>query len=230
MATSVYERDYYFRDNIRTFRWGAAIAGFFVAIGCQVILMAIGAALGISAASVGGARDVSQGLGIAAGIWMVLSPILSLFLGGLAASYVAKPVTKGAGSFHGVMVWCLATVFGLSVLTAFASIFGAGLTGVAAAGGNAASNQNVQQRIEQESEQFRAQLDQNREELAQTGEKAADVGTGVAWASVFGLLLSLGAAALGGRAGVPTPLEEELPTRRIVQPRPDETETRPDLH
>ena len=238
MATSVYDRDLSLQ-HVRTFRWSAVIAGFFVAIGCQVILTAIGAALGISAASIGGPGDASQGLGIAAGIWMVISPILSLFLGGLAASYVARPFTKGAGGFHGVMVWCLATVFGLYMLSSFAGLLGRSVTGVAGlgaqVGSGAASNeqldaQSVREEFDQQREQLRAEFEQNREQIAQTGEKAADVGTGVAWASVLGLLLSLGAAAIGGRSGVPDVIhdDDDTPRRRIV--RADETEVRPDLH
>lgn len=241
MATSVYDRDLSLHDNSRTFRWGAVIAGFFVAIGAQIILMAIGGALGFSAAAVGGAGEVAQGIGIAAGIWMVLSPIVSLFLGGLAASYVARPITKGSGAFHGVMVWCLATVFGLYILSAFAGMVGRGVTGVAGlgaqVGSGAASNEglnteNIRQEVDEQRQELRAQFEENREELAAAGETAADVGTGVAWASVLGLLLSLGAAVIGGRTGVRDTLQsdpdDDRPSRRIV--RTDDTEVRPDLH
>ncbi|HEX7089184.1 MAG TPA: hypothetical protein VF192_03555 [Longimicrobiales bacterium] len=118
----------------RRMSWGAVFAGFIVAMVVQMILTLLGLAIGL------GAIDLTtgdfSGLGTGAAIWAGLTALISLFVGGLVAGYLAGRLTRGNGMLHGVLVWGLTML-----LTTFALTSGLGtlLGGVFSVTGQAVS-------------------------------------------------------------------------------------------
>src|SRR5262249_40078473 len=77
-------------------------AGVVVAIAVQAILAVLGMAIGLSVAhtQTAGAATSTEGLGVGAGIWWVLTGMISLFLGGWTAGWMAAPLNPSIGGLH----------------------------------------------------------------------------------------------------------------------------------
>lgn len=86
----------------------AVFAGWLVATGIAVLLVAGGLAMGFSAFDAWHAQASAKGIGIGTSIWMVLTWIVSLGLGGMFASWYAAHDDRTIGTLHGVTVWALA--------------------------------------------------------------------------------------------------------------------------
>lgn len=105
-------------------RWGAIFAGTFVAAGMWLLLHVLGMAVGLSAIN---PEDMGtlRGVGIGAGIWTLIAPIIALLVGGLATGRLAGPLDRMTGAIHGAIIWTLATVASISLLwTMLSSIVG----------------------------------------------------------------------------------------------------------
>src|SRR5262245_33254065 len=85
-------------------RWGAVIAGLFFAIGTQLLLALLGVAVGLTAIEPGSATPF-QGLGLGAGVWMAISSLISLFVGGFAASKLSGAIRRADGVLIGILTW-----------------------------------------------------------------------------------------------------------------------------
>jgi hypothetical protein len=90
-----------------TMRWGAIIGGWLVATGIASLMYVAGLALGFSAFDPYNAAATAKGIGIGTAIWMVLTWAVSLFLGGMFASWFDGRADQTVGSLHGVTVWAL---------------------------------------------------------------------------------------------------------------------------
>lgn len=200
MATT-YDRNLDYDDtSIRhRIRWSALFAGVIAAFGTQILLTAIGAALGISAGAIDNSR-VERGVGIGAGIWMILSPIASMFVGGLVAGYFCR--TRRSSALHGGLVWCLTAAIGAFMIGSMAA---SAFSGLASGSGNmmaSLADENARNDLNREISERRDELAGSRQDERALNQ-AGNVGTGVAWATVAAMLFSLGAAVLGGVAGHP---------------------------
>lgn len=109
--------------------WGAIIGGTVVAITTQMLLTMIGAAIGLAAYHPVGDTD-AETFGIGAGIWWLVTGLISLFLGGLVAGRLAAYPRPADAMLHGVVLWGLTGVLSLFFLTTSA----AGLVGGALGG------------------------------------------------------------------------------------------------
>lgn len=113
------------------FSWGAVWAGMFTSVGVWFLLHLLG--LGIGLVAIDPNRPGSlRSIGIGAGVWSLIIPLIALFIGGIVAGRGAGPATRGHGAIHGVVLWAVTTV--LSVLAVF-WIVGSVVGGVARAGG-----------------------------------------------------------------------------------------------
>lgn len=183
--------------------WGALFAGFFFGFGIWMLLLALGAGVGIFSFD---PRDLGQwqGLGIGFGIWGVISGIVAMFLAGWLAARLSVSETKMAGMLHGAALWGFMIVAGLWIATmAVARTAGTAAEAVGAATQNPQMQQQIQQQAEQAREQvqgLRQQAEEKKEEAAAAVKKA---GTAGSWAFFLYGLLTLTAAVLGGRLGVP---------------------------
>jgi hypothetical protein len=88
--------------------WGAIFAGMLVATALHMVFALIGMAIGFSAWDPGDRVDT---LGAGLGIWIVISGVISLFVGGLVTGRLAGVLTRGDGALHGVVLWAVASIF-----------------------------------------------------------------------------------------------------------------------
>lgn len=86
--------------------WGAIFAGLLVAISLQLVLTLAGAAIGLAAWD----PNSGKALGIGAALWALLSILVSLYIGGATAGWLAGVLTRPVGMMHGVLVWALSTL------------------------------------------------------------------------------------------------------------------------
>jgi hypothetical protein len=104
--------------------WGAIIAGAVLAMATQLLLTLLGAGIGLVSLAATEAvteSETATGFGIGAGIWWLITGLISLFIGGLAAGRLARVSQATDGVFHGLLVWALTTILSVYLLTTAAS-------------------------------------------------------------------------------------------------------------
>jgi len=198
--------------------WGAIFAGAVVALATQLVLTLIGGAVGLATLNPATGQSPSgTTLGIGAAIWLVVSSLLSLFVGGYVAGRLGGTVN---GWLHGLATWATVTVVTVLLLaTAAGGLIGAasGLGAFAVSNSDKASRTQlppaVQQQLDQLTARARQSTDQAAAQIQQTtpeqraaqarevGQRAAKGGAAGTGAAAIGLILGAVAAALGGRAG-----------------------------
>ncbi|NJL83113.1 MAG: hypothetical protein HC890_09465 [Chloroflexaceae bacterium] len=160
-------------------RWGPIIAGIVVAIATQLVLSALGAAIGLSiSAGEGTAGDVGTGIGI----WSVISLLIALFIGGWVTSSTCGPMNNKTALLHGLIFW--ATTLAVSswlLASGVSGTFGAALA-------NAGDVLNQVSPGEIQAPQVDA------EEVAAYSARAA-------WWFIIGSLLGLVASLIGSSVG-----------------------------
>jgi hypothetical protein len=198
--------------------WGAVIAGAVIALATQIVLTLIGVSVGLATLNPAtGDNPTGAALGAGAGIWLVVSSLISLFLGGFIAARLAG---KLDGWLHGLTTWGTLTLLMLMLLaTAAGQLIGAasGLTNFAVNNSDKASRVQLPPALQQQIDQLKSQAGQTADQAtaqAQTtdpqlreaqvrdaGEKAAKGGAVGSGAAAFALILGAIAAALGGKMG-----------------------------
>jgi hypothetical protein len=170
------EQGYFLKDRIR---WGSVWAGLVIALTVQVLLSALGAAFGLRSL-VPTPGNISEATATTFGVWMAVSAIVALFLGGLATARFAGIAGTNNGVWNGVVLWALTIAIGT-----FAASVGAGSALSSFFGGAGPT-------------------------AATPGEVHRALGMASAGAGwfVLGSLLGLLAAALGGAVGARVPAEE----------------------
>ena len=88
--------------------WTAIFAGWVVAFGIAWILYLLGLAVGFTSFDLSNTEVVAKGVGIGTTVWIILTWAVSLFLGGMFASWVDGRADQTVGTLHGVAVWGLA--------------------------------------------------------------------------------------------------------------------------
>ena len=99
----------------------AIFAGWFIATGIAALLYLAGLALGFSSFDAWDAAGSAKGIGIGTAVWMILTWVTALFLGGMFASWFDGRNDNTSGAMHGLTVWGVSMVatavwmaFGLS--------------------------------------------------------------------------------------------------------------------
>lgn len=196
--------------------WGSVFAGAVVALATQVVLALIGMAIGLATLNPAGGNSPSgTALGAGAAIWLVVSSLIALFVGGYIAARLAG---RFNGWLHGLITWGTLTLLTLGLLTTAAGqLIGAasGLTNFAI--NNSDRTNQLPPTLQQQVDSLKAQADQSATQAQSTdpqtreaqardaGEKAAKGGAVGTGAAAFGMILGAIAAALGGGAGERTP-------------------------
>jgi len=86
--------------------WGPILAGLVIAISTQLLLSALGAALGFTTiANSGAPRSNAAEVGAAVGIWSIISLFISLFVGGWITARGCGSINKTTASFNGAILW-----------------------------------------------------------------------------------------------------------------------------
>jgi len=172
-------------------RWGPILAGITIALTGQLVLSALGAAIGLSAGATG-ADAGSVGLGV--GIWSIVSLLISLFLGGWVMAQSCGPMTKKTAILNAAILW--GTTLALSSWLLASGISGA-VEAVAANAGEIADR--VQQQGGVNIPNQVQNVDPN---------QVRDIATNTAtatWSFILGSLLSLAAAMIGAAVGARKP-------------------------
>lgn len=97
--------------------WGAVFAGVSLSLVTYLLLSLLGTAIGMAAVDPLAANTHVSGVGTAAGIWFVLTTLISIATG----AYVAGRTSPAQGSLHGVLAWAVTTLFTLYLLASVAS-------------------------------------------------------------------------------------------------------------
>jgi hypothetical protein len=190
--------------------WGALFAGFFFGFGIWMLLLALGAGIGLAAFD---PRDLQnwQGLGIGFGIWGVIAGIVAMFLAGWLAARLSGVDLRPAGMLHGAALWGFMLVAGLWIatmaVTRTAATAAQAAGGAAQAAAGAAADPQARQDMERQANRAEQQVQGMAQDVRENADEAAaaakTAGTAGAWAFFLYGLLTLAAAILGGRAGVP---------------------------
>ncbi len=174
-------------------RWGPIISGLVIALATQLILSALGAAIGASSiANSGAPRTNAGGVGTSVGIWAIISLFISLFVAGWVTARACGPMNRSTALMNGAILWATTLAIGSWLLASGIS----GAFGVAASNAGAVVNQ-VQQGA--------ANLPNNVPNIS--AQQARDVAGNTAkasWYFVFGSLLGLVASMIGASAGART--------------------------
>jgi hypothetical protein len=113
--------------------WGAILGGVVTALAVWALLYAFGLAVGLSAVDPRSPGSL-RASGIFTGIWSLVTPIVSLFVGGAVASRGADVTSRVAGALHGLVVWGLVTLAGAWLVTSLLTTVLSGIGMVAIAG------------------------------------------------------------------------------------------------
>ena len=205
--------------------WGAIFAGAIIALATQLVLTLIGTAVGLATLNPDTGQNPSGvTLGIGAGVWLVISSLVSLFLGGYIAGRLGGTFN---GWLHGLATW--ATVAMLTILlltTAAGGLIGtaSGLASFAVNNSDKVSRTQLPPAVQQQIDQFTARAsgsadqaaaqaqqttpDQKAAEAREVGQRAAKGGAVDTGAAALGLILGALTAAFGGKTGGRNPVRE----------------------
>lgn len=170
-------------------RWGPIIAGIVITIASQLILSALGAAIGLS--SNGSARSV--GLGV--GIWAVISLLISLFIGGWVMASTCGPMNKKSALLNGAILWAATLAVSGWLLASGVS----GTFGIAASASGAV--------IDQVQQPGGVEVPANPSTAVPNipASQVQDYAARASWYFLFGSLLGLIASLIGATAGARSP-------------------------
>jgi hypothetical protein len=175
-------------------RWGPIIAGLVTAISSQLVLTALGAAIGLTTLANSGTPQANAGdVGSAVGIWSIISLFISLFLGGWVTSRACGPMNRKTALLNGAILW--ATTLAVSAWLISSGVSGA--FGIAASNAGEILNQtgNVPSPADVQAPNVTTQEAQN---LAGNSAK-------VGWSFALGSLLGLAASMIGAAVGARSP-------------------------
>jgi len=122
------------RDRVRL---APVFAGLFVAFATNVLLTALGVWVGFITAPATATGGIPIGLATGLAVWVGISSVLSLFLGGWYAARTAGVAGRFDGIMNGLAVWATFIVFGvlLSSITGLLGVGSLATFGIGAAGG-----------------------------------------------------------------------------------------------
>jgi hypothetical protein len=110
--------------------WSAILAGAAVAVGVWLVLHMLGIGIGLTAIDPDDAGTL-RGVGIGAGVWSAIAPLIALFIGGLVAGRVAPTINTANAAIHGAVVWAIT---GIATLLLLATAVSSAVQGAAATG------------------------------------------------------------------------------------------------
>lgn len=175
-------------------RWGPIFSGLVIAIGTQLVLSALGAAIGLSnIANSGAPRSIAGSVGTGVGIWSIISLLISLGLGGWVTARACGPMNRSTALLNGAILWATTLTIGSWLLANGV----AGTFGVVAANAGEALNQAQQGGVNLPNQPPNVTAQDTRN-IAGNAAKAG-------WSFLFGSLLGLVASMAGASAGARTP-------------------------
>lgn len=187
--TTLVSSDYH--DRVR---WGPIFAGLAIALSTQLVLSAIGAAIGsTNIAGSDAPRTDAGGVGTAVGVWSIISLLISLFIGGWMTARTCGPMNRNTALLNGAILW--ATTLAVSAWLLSSGVSGA--FGVVGSNAGTIINQAQQNGVNVPANTPTVTAQQARE-IAGNISKAG-------WSFALGSLLGLAAALTGSASGARTP-------------------------
>ncbi len=175
-------------------RWGPIISGLVIALATQLVLSALGAAIGATGIANSGAPRTNAGsVGTNIGIWAIISLFISLFVAGWVTARSCGPMNRTTALLNGAILWATTLAIGSWLLASGIT----GAFGVAASNAGAIANQ-VQQGAVNVPNNVPSITAQQARDIAANTSKAS-------WWFVLGSLLGLAASMIGAAAGARTP-------------------------
>ena len=102
--------------------WGSVFAGAVIAVVIGVMLNILGVAFGVTALEPGDPSGASAGdLTVGAGIWLLLSTVVGLVVGGYVAARAATDPDHHEGALHGAAVWAVSFLLAFFLTGSFVS-------------------------------------------------------------------------------------------------------------
>lgn len=106
---------------MRRVSWGAILAGAVFAVALTTMFTVFGIGVGAAVIDPQFERNPTEGIGMASGIYLIVTTLIALGAGGFVAARMAGVPRTIASMLHGAAVWAVATIF-----LAWASVTGAG--------------------------------------------------------------------------------------------------------
>lgn len=179
--------------------WGSVLAGAAIAVVIGVAFNILGLAFGLSAIQPG-AEGAGKTFTAGAGLWLALSTVLGMLVGGYVAARSAHNPDHHEGVLQGATVWAVG--FLLALFLTGSTVGGVASSALQAAGGAAPriSSGQVDQATAGAREAADAATPDTAEER-QAAETAADGASAAAWWAFITMLASGIAAIIGGTLG-----------------------------
>lgn len=183
---------------LRRTSWGAILAGAVSAIGLQALFTVLGAAIGVSSFGVQGTD--AQDVGIFAGIWWVISGIISLMVGGMIVGRMITIPRNAELMVHGFTMWAVTAIFGFLFLWSSAGMVGD-------VGAQSLDNASALQQVDGATvvdtalQSGTAAQDMTSGAAMPNAEEVRETASAASWWTLVALLLGVGAAVGGTYIG-----------------------------
>lgn len=196
-----------FGDRIH---WGAILAGLVITISTELLLSALGSAVGFTTiANSGSPRSDAGDVATGVGIWSIISLFISLFIGGWVTSRACHYINRSTATLNGAVLWATALALSAWLLASGVS----GTFGIAASNAGTLASQAQQNGVQvpgvttaQGTTGTGTTTTPNvNPPTAQQTRQISDAGAKAGWAFTLGSLLGLAAAILGASTGARTP-------------------------
>ncbi len=126
-------------SRVRRASWGAIFGGMFVTIVLQIMFTLLGVAVGIATLQPSEQPTSGTQWLTASGIWLLLTGLVSVWIGSCIAGRLSGGPRRADGMLHGIVSWSVSMVAMFALL---ATSVGAILGGTASLVGNAMSSRN----------------------------------------------------------------------------------------
>lgn len=203
--------------------WGAVFAGLFVALAVMALLAVLGLAFGLSVVDPG---DKPANYGLGAGIWGGVSALIAFGIGGWIAGWAKPGGYTANGLLQGALMWAVSMVLLVylisggvgSVMNAAGSVAATGVNAASSSANALANNPEIRNDVTSNTQEATQAVKDKANELYDkvTPRNVADAAhnaAGGAWGALVSMLLTLGAAVIGGYFGASN--ERKTHVRRV---------------
>jgi hypothetical protein len=188
-----------FGDRIH---WGPILAGLVVTLSTELLLSALGSAVGFTTiANSGAPRSDAGDVATGVGIWSIISLFISLFIGGWVTSRACHYISRSTAILNGAILWATALALGAWLLASGVS----GTFGIAASNAGTIVNQAQQSGVRVPGTTGTGTTPNVTPPTAQQTRQISDAGAKAGWGFTIGSLLGLAAATVGASAGARNP-------------------------
>lgn len=163
-------------------RWGPIFAGIVIALSTQLVLSALGVAIGMSMGAADAQADPNA-IGLGVGIWSIISLFIALLVGSWIMARTCGPMNKNTALLNGAILW--ATTLALSSFLLAMGV--SGTFGIVMANAGDMTQGGTQNLTPAEARNLA-------DNLARAG-----------WSFLFGSLLGLVASLIGSTLGARSP-------------------------